>query len=112
MSKGASVDDPDHRPMLQVSSLRKSFAGATVLIDFDITIDAGEVHALVGENGSGKSTFIKLLSGFHTPDSGQMLVDGEVLEPGSALSSYRRGLRFVHQDLGLIDSISILDNLA
>jgi ribose transport system ATP-binding protein len=68
---------------------------------------------LVGENGSGKSTVIKVLSGFHHPDAGARVeIAGEALEFGSATASHRAGARFVHQDLGLLDTRSVLDNLA
>jgi ribose transport system ATP-binding protein len=72
---------------------------------------AGEVHALLGENGSGKSTLIKILSGYHVPDGGSVHVDGEALEFGSPVSSYQLGFRFIHQDLGLIETMSVRDNL-
>jgi ribose transport system ATP-binding protein len=68
---------------------------------------------LLGENGSGKSTLIKILSGYHEPDPGaEVLIGGEPLDLHSPESSYARGCRFVHQDLGLVDSCSIADNLA
>jgi ribose transport system ATP-binding protein len=71
----------------------------------------GEIHALLGGNGSGKSTLIKCLSGFYRPDAGEIRVDGEQLQLGSAQSAHRLGCRFVHQDLGLIDDLSVCDNL-
>jgi ribose transport system ATP-binding protein len=76
------------------------------------TVRPGDTHALLGENGSGKSTLIKILSGFHRPESGQAVIDGAVLSFGRPADSYKLGARFVHQDLGLIDSVSIADNLA
>jgi ribose transport system ATP-binding protein len=78
-----------------------------------LEIQRGEIRALLGQNGSGKSTLIKILSGFHMPDEGAIcLVRGEQLEFGSPAKSARLGLRFVHQDLGLIATSSVLDNLA
>lgn len=100
-------------PRLEASHLSKSFTGQLALCDLDLTIQAGQVHALVGENGSGKSTFIKILAGYHVPDpGGQILIDGERLKPGSPHSSRLAGCRFVHQDLALVDSVSVGDNLA
>jgi ribose transport system ATP-binding protein len=91
----------------------KTFAGTTALKAVDFTIEPGEVHALLGENGSGKSTVIKILSGYHQPDPGsEVLVAGNHLDFGSPDASYRHGCRFVHQDLGLIETISVADNLA
>lgn len=98
---------------LQVSGIAKSFHGKTVLHPFELSIRPGEIHMFLGQNGSGKSTLIKILSGFHRPDTGgEVLVGGAALSLGAAGSSHALGLRFVHQDLGLIDDASILDNLS
>jgi ribose transport system ATP-binding protein len=102
----------DDAPALIASHVAKTFGRTRVLTDLNLQIRAGEIHALVGENGSGKSTFIKILSGFHSPDSGaELRVAGIELKHGSADASYERGCRFVHQDLGLIDELSVVDNL-
>ena len=98
---------------LEAANVSKSFGGTHALVDFSMTIATGEVRALVGGNGSGKSTFIKILSGYHRPDSGgQIAVGGATLSLGDPASSRRAGARFVHQDLGLVDDASVLDNLA
>jgi ribose transport system ATP-binding protein len=91
----------------------KTFTGTRVLRDVDLDIGPGEVRALLGQNGSGKSTFIKILSGYHAPDPGASLsVCGEAmtlpLAPGGAR---RHNIAVVHQDLGLIDTASVLENL-
>jgi ribose transport system ATP-binding protein len=100
-------------PLLSVETLTKSFVGKPVLSALDLTVERGEVHALLGENGSGKSTLIKILSGYHTPDAGgRVRVDDEELSFGSPAASFAAGLRFVHQDLGLIDTETVADNLA
>src|SRR6266511_5155172 len=99
-------------PALSVRDVSKTFAATRALSDFDLDIRRVEIHALVGENGSGKSTFIKILAGYHAPDDGaEISVDGETMKTGSADGAYARGCRFVHQDLGLVDEISVLDNL-
>lgn len=97
---------------LLVRGVSKTFAGTRALTSFSIEARRGQVHALAGENGSGKSTFIKILSGFHRPDAGRVSIDGEELVFGSPAASYALGARFVHQDLGLIESCSVLDNLS
>jgi ribose transport system ATP-binding protein len=103
----------DITPVLRVERLTKSFVGKRVLADLDLVVESGEVHALLGENGSGKSTFIKVLSGYHAPDSGGAVwVDGQPLPFGSPTAARSAGLRFVHQDLGLIDSETVVDNLS
>jgi ribose transport system ATP-binding protein len=105
---------PDVTPpaSLSATGLSKSFSGTLALSGVDLTIQPGTIHALLGENGSGKSTLIKILTGYHTPDAGEAYVAGSHLSFGSAESSYRLGCRVVHQDLGLVDSSSILDNLS
>ena len=99
-------------PALSVRELGKSFGGNAALADVDLDVGQGQVHALVGENGSGKSTLIKIISGYHRPDSGQVAVGGEILPFGNPDASHAVGARFVHQNLGLVHSISVLDNLA
>jgi ribose transport system ATP-binding protein len=99
--------------VLSVANLSKTFFGQRVLSAVDLVLDAGEVHGLIGQNGSGKSTLIKLLAGYHTPDpGGEVYVDGKALAPGSPAASEASGLRFVHQDLGLVETLSTVENLA
>lgn len=105
-----SAASPDQ--VLVARGVAKTFAGVQVLKGVDLEISAGEVHALVGGNGSGKSTFIKILSGYYDPDPGTSVVlGGRDLVSGSAHDSRMLGLRFVHQDLGLVGSSSVLDNM-
>ena len=100
-------------PVLQVGGLSKTFPGQKALHDVDLAVRAGEVHALLGQNGSGKSTIIKVLAGYHAPDPGaRILVDGEPLPTGALGAGHQLGLRFVHQDLGLVATLSVVDNLA
>ena len=99
-------------PALIVTNMSKSFAGPRVLDSVSLSIEPGEIRALVGENGSGKSTLIKILAGFHLPDEGSAEIDGQPLHLGDGSSSEALGLRFVHQDLGLVDTLDAVDNLA
>jgi ribose transport system ATP-binding protein len=100
-------------PALAVEGLSKTFTRTRALADVSLEIDSGEVHALLGQNGSGKSTLIKVLSGYHEPDpGGAVRILGEDLDWGSPVQSYRLGCRFVQQDLGLVPSLSVIDNLA
>jgi ribose transport system ATP-binding protein len=96
---------------LSVRGMSKAFGPTQALWPIDLDIQPGEIHALLGENGSGKSTFIKSLSGYHKPDTGEVHVGRHKLTIGSAQSSHALGCRFVHQDLGLIGSETVLDNL-
>ena len=97
---------------LVLEGLTKTFQGQRALDGVSFDLRAGEIHCLLGQNGSGKSTLIKLLAGYHSPDSGSALIDGEPIELGSAQDAHQHGLRFIHQDLALIDSLSVVDNLA
>jgi ribose transport system ATP-binding protein len=110
---GTAVGTPLTAPILSASNISKSFSGRTVLRSLDLDVLPGEVHGFVGQNGSGKSTFIKILAGFHPPDpGGKLCVRGQEvalpLVPGRPRSL---GISFVHQDLGLSGSMTVLDNL-
>ncbi len=97
---------------LNVERVTKAFGGTAALREVSLTVVAGEVHALLGHNGSGKSTLIKVISGYHRPDSGRVEINGhEVHYPTSALSLKDYGVSFMHQDIGLVPSLSILENL-
>lgn len=98
---------------LSVRGLSKSFEGQRALSDFELEVRAGEVHALLGENGSGKSTFVKCLSGYHQPERGAAIaVGGEELPvPYRPEQASSHGLAFVHQDLGLIPTLTVAENL-
>lgn len=99
--------------MLSVTGISKSFFGVRVLEDFEISIDDGEVHALLGHNGSGKSTLIKILSGYYEPDAGHgaIAVDGQQMRLGDSANSASLGIGVVHQGLSLIPSLTVLENL-
>lgn len=97
---------------LEVSGLTKSFGPKTVLEDVSFTIRRGEVRGLLGQNGSGKSTIIKTLSGFHGCDSGTVTVGGASLEtPVDSHLAKKAGLVFVHQDLALVPELTVMENL-
>jgi ribose transport system ATP-binding protein len=97
---------------LDVQALSKAFPGVLALDGVHLEVGPGEIHAVVGHNGSGKSTLIKVLAGCETPEAGaRILVGGAPLETGSPQASHQAGLRFVHQDLGLIDAMSVADNI-
>ena len=100
-------------PALSIRNLAKTFGGARALKGIAFDVARGEVHGLLGQNGSGKSTFVKIMAGFHAPDPGaELALYGRAvplpLKPGSFRDL---GLAFVHQHLGLVPSLTVLENL-
>src|SRR5436190_6540569 len=94
-------------PVLTVRGLSKTFVSTRALSNVDFDLRQGEIHALVGQNGCGKSTLIKVLAGFHQPDPGvEIKLDGEEVDLSRTADAHRAGLRFVHQDLGLVGTLS------
>lgn len=99
--------------LLRLSGVVKTFPGQVALAEADLEVSAGEIHALMGQNGSGKSTVIKLLAGYHAPDSvREATMGGEPFELGSATDADRLGMRFIHQNLGLVEAMSAVENCA
>src|SRR4249920_2184743 len=96
---------------LQMSGISKRFPGVTALDGVDLDVSRGEVVALVGENGAGKSTLMKILAGIHQPDSGTIRINGEPVVIRSPRESARHGIGIIHQELEVIDSLDIADNV-
>lgn len=104
---GASAGAP---PRLRIRGLKKRYA-APVLDDFDWEVAAGEVHALVGANGAGKSTLARLLTGLDRPDAGLMELDGLPHAPHSKRAAEASGVVLVQQELNLLPTLSVAENL-
>lgn len=98
-------------PVLVASDLRKSYGHVKALRGAGLSVRPGEVVAIIGDNGAGKSTFISCICGAVTPDSGQVMIDGTVLEPGSIASAMRAGLAAVYQDLAVAPHLSVVENI-
>jgi ABC-type sugar transport system ATPase subunit len=105
---GPSQADDD---VLRVEHVGKRFGATTALRDISMHLRKGEVLGLLGDNGAGKSTLIKILSGFHKPDTGTMWMKGEPYAPRSVDEARAHGLDTVFQDLALIDELSVFQNL-
>jgi ribose transport system ATP-binding protein len=101
----------DTGTILEVRGIVKEFPGVRALGGVDLSLKAGEVHALVGENGAGKSTLIKILAGVYQKDSGEILFEGKAVELRSAHDSLRRGIKVVFQELALIKGMSVAENV-
>jgi ABC-type sugar transport system ATPase subunit len=103
----AQADDD----VLRVEHVGKRFGATTALRDISMHLRKGEVLGLLGDNGAGKSTLIKILSGFHKPDTGSMWMKGETYAPKSVDDARAHGLDTVFQDLALIDELTVFQNL-
>lgn len=93
-------------------SIDRHFGGTYALRDVSLAVGRGEIVALLGENGAGKSTLIKVLGGIHRPDSGQVLIDGKPYEHRPGDFGERQKVAFIHQDLGLIEWMTVAENIA
>jgi ribose transport system ATP-binding protein len=103
--------EPEPQSLLVVDGVSKSFSGRRILDDVSLTVDQGELLALAGHNGSGKSTLVKILAGYHKPDpGGTIFLDQKPLEESSP-GGGSAGLAFVHQDLALVDSATVAENI-
>ncbi len=95
----------------EAQHVSKSFGAVTALRDVNMKLHQGEVLGLVGDNGAGKSTFIKILTGFHAPDSGHLIFEGHPIKLGSPTDARRIGIQTVYQDLALIKDLSVYHNM-
>lgn len=98
-------------PMLLATGLRKQFGGVVALSDGNISVSAGEVHALVGDNGAGKSTMLKILSGALQPDAGKILLDGKPVILANPRAARESGIATVFQDLALVNHLDAGANM-
>ncbi len=92
--------------------IQKHFGGTYAVRDVSLSIDRGEIVALLGENGAGKSTLIKILGGIHKPDEGRVLINGEPYEHRPGGFGQRQAVAFIHQDLGMIEWMTVAENMA
>ncbi len=98
-------------PLLAISGVGKSFPGVRALTDVSLTVDPGEVVALVGENGAGKSTMLKILSGDYTLDEGTVHLDGTDISHAAPLETRAAGFRLVRQEPEIVPDISAAENV-
>src|SRR5262245_24806423 len=98
-------------PAVTLTGITKRFPGVVANHGINITIDAGTVHAIVGENGAGKSTLMKILYGMLRPDEGSIAVDGAPTHLHSPSDAIGRGIGMVHQHFMLADNLTVLENV-
>src|SRR5947207_10127951 len=93
--------------VLRVEHIAKRFGPVTALRDISLHLRKGEVLGLLGDNGAGKSTLMKILCGFHKPDTGRMFLRGEPYAPKNVDDARAQGIDTVYQDLALVDELSV-----
>lgn len=105
---------PDHTgaPALELRSIGKSFGNVRALADVSLSAYPGEIHAIVGDNGAGKSTTLKVMCGIHRGDSGEMFVGGAPIVMHDPSEAQRHGIAVVHQDLALVECLDIATNMS
>src|SRR4029077_1103872 len=96
---------------LVLDRVEKSFPGVRALKGASLVLTAGEIHALMGENGAGKSTIIKIITGVHKPDAGNVSLDGKEISLSSPRTAISLGISAVHQERNLIPRFSIAENI-
>ena len=97
--------------MLELQNISKSFPGVQALSDVSLTLERGEIRALMGENGAGKSTLIRLLAGAHQPDSGTISIDGHEVRMQRPLDAIQAGIGVIYQELTLLPALNAVDNM-
>jgi ABC-type sugar transport system ATPase subunit len=114
----ASPLPPAERPaagggeaLLSLRGVSKNFGAVQALVDVTFDVPAGQVTALIGDNGAGKSVLIKCISGIHTPDGGQFLWAGKAVHIRTPVDASALGIETVHQDLALCDNLDIVQNM-
>ncbi len=103
--------DPGAAPLLEVRGVTKSFGAVAAVAGVSFGLYAGEAHALVGENGAGKSTIVKMLAGVHKPDDGTLLMDGRPVEFGSPADAKAAGIAVIYQEPTLFPDLSVAENI-
>ncbi len=98
-------------PLLTASSITKQFPGTLALDSVQLDLEVGEIHAVIGENGAGKSTLMKILAGVIAPDSGEIYLNGQPISPQTPGEALALGIATVHQELSLIPTLSVAENI-
>src|SRR5690554_4413604 len=97
--------------LLEASGISKQFPGTLALDNVQLELQAGEIHAVVGENGAGKSTLMKILSGVYTADTGEVRFEGQPLALASPRDALAHGIAIVHQELSLVPALTVAENI-
>jgi rhamnose transport system ATP-binding protein len=98
-------------PLISARGISKHFASIEVLRDVDLDLEHGEIHALLGENGAGKSTFAKILAGVHRPSRGTLTLNGQPVEIPNPIAAQKLGITLIHQEPISFPDLSVAENL-
>ena len=98
-------------PLLELTDISKTFGGVQALRGVDLTLNAGEIHGLVGENGAGKSTLMKIIAGVHTDFGGSFRMDGREVRFRSSADALAAGIGMVHQELSIAPDLTVAENV-
>src|SRR3954468_4491649 len=96
---------------LELRDVTKGFGAVLANDHLNISIDSGTIHAIVGENGAGKSTAMRIAYGFYRPDSGQILIGGEPRSISTPADAIALGVGMVHQHFMLVDTMTVVENI-
>jgi len=105
------LPSPSAQSLLEARNLSKQFPGVRALHNVGLALHRGEVLAVIGENGAGKSTLMKILAGVATPDSGEILLEGQPIQLGSVRAALELGIALIHQELNLSDNLDVAANI-
>src|SRR6201996_9598395 len=100
-----------NEPLLRMEGIRKVFSGVVALDGVDVTVERGEVHALVGENGAGKSTLIKIMTGAYRRDGGRILLEGREVNFRTPEDAQAEGVVAVYQEVNLLTYRTVAENI-
>lgn len=99
-------------PLVSLRGISKRFPGVVALDRVNFDVHRGEVHGVIGENGAGKSTFVKILAGAEHPDEGAILLKGQPVEVANPFHAQQLGLSFIFQELNVVDALSVSENIS
>ena len=107
---GSAARARSDAPIIELRDITKHFGQVIALNGVTVSVHAGECHCLLGDNGAGKSTFIKTMSGVHAPTTGEILIDGKPLRLSTTRAAIEAGIATVYQDLAMIPLMSVTRN--
>ncbi|WML54813.1 ATP-binding cassette domain-containing protein [Neobacillus sp. PS3-12] len=100
-----------NNPILLAENITKTYGGIKALDNVSVSIGRGEIRCLAGENGCGKSTFVKTVAGVITPDSGKISINGKHFRKLNTLSAINEGIQVIYQDLSLFTHMTVAENI-